>query len=111
MKARLIFLICAVLLLVCAGLPATAAADTSHIRIIRLSLVQGDVRFASSFHGDPLTDTKAVWQTAPLNMPIREGSALATGAGRAEVEFENGALKLLRTIENDGNFPRAMPQE
>jgi len=95
MKARSIVLICAGILLVCAGLPGTAAADTSHIRIIRLSLVQGDVRFASSFHGDPLTDTKAVWQTAPLNMPIREGSALATGTGRAEVEFENGAMAFL----------------
>lgn len=95
MKARSIVLICAVILLVCAGLPGTASADNSHIRIIRLSLVQGDVRYASSFHGDPLTDSKAVWQTAPLNMPIREGSALATGTGRAEVEFENGAMAFL----------------
>jgi hypothetical protein len=30
-------------------------ADTSHARIIRLSLVQGDVRFARDVHGDPLT--------------------------------------------------------
>ena len=96
MKARSIVLIFAVILLVCVGLPGTAAADTSHIRIIRLSLVQGDVRFASSFHGDSLTDPNAVWQTAPLNMPIREGSALATGTGRAEVEFENGAMAFLR---------------
>jgi hypothetical protein len=95
MKVRSLVLICAVILLVCAGLPGTAAADTSHIRIIRLSLVQGDVRFASSFHGDSLTDTNAVWQTAPLNMPIREGSVLATGTGRAEVEFENGAMAFL----------------
>ena len=28
-------------------------------------------------------------------MPIREGSALATGTGRAEVEFENGAMVFL----------------
>jgi hypothetical protein len=95
MKARSLVLIFAVILLLCAGLPGIAAADTSHVRIIRLSLIQGDVRFASSFHGDSLTDPKAVWQTAPLNMPIREGSALATGAGRAEVEFENGAMAFL----------------
>jgi hypothetical protein len=95
MKTRSIVLIFAVILLVSVGLPARAAADTSHIRIIRLSLVQGDVRFASSFHGDSLTDRNAVWQTAPLNMPIREGSALATGTGRAEVEFENGAMAFL----------------
>ena len=95
MKARSLVLVLAVILLACAGFPSIAAADTSHIRIIRLSLVQGDVRFASSFHEDSLTDPKAVWQTAPLNMPIREGSALATGAGRAEVEFENGAMAFL----------------
>ena len=95
MKARSLVLIFAVILLICAGLPGIAAAESSHIRIIRLSLVQGDVRFASSFHNDSLTDPKAVWETAPLNMPIREGSALATGAGRAEVEFENGAMAFL----------------
>jgi hypothetical protein len=95
MKARSLLLNFAVILLICAGLPRTASADNSHIRIIRLSLIQGDVRFASSFHEDSLTDPKAVWQTAPLNMPIREGSALATGAGRAEVEFENGAMAFL----------------
>ncbi len=95
MKTRRMVLIFTVLLLVCAGLPGSATADTSHVRIIRLSVVQGDVRVTSSFHDDPLTDTKAVWETAPLNMPIREGSALATGSGRAEVEFENGAMAFL----------------
>jgi hypothetical protein len=72
-----------------------ATADSSHVRIIRLSLVQGDVRYTSSFHDDPLTDSKAVWETAALNMPIREGYALSTGSGRAEVEFENGAMVFL----------------
>jgi hypothetical protein len=95
MKARMIGLLCTVILLVCACLPGAAMADSSHVRIIRLSLVQGDVRFTGSFHNDPVTDPQAVWQTAPLNMPIREGSALATGSGRAEVEFENGAMAFL----------------
>ncbi len=95
MKARSLVLFFAVILLLSAGLPGIAAGDTSHVRIIRLSLVQGTVRFTSSFHQDSLTDPKAVWQTAPLNMPIREGSALATEAGRAEVEFENGAMAFL----------------
>jgi hypothetical protein len=95
MKIRTIAFISAFLLLVWAGLPTAAMADSSHVRIIRLSLAQGDVRFTSSFHDDPLTDPKAVWETAPLNMPIREGYALATGSGRAEVEFENGAMAFL----------------
>jgi len=73
-----------------------AAADSSHARIIRLSLVQGDVRFARETHGDPLADSKAVWETAGLNLPIRQGYVLATDKGRAEVEFENGAMAFLK---------------
>jgi FecR protein len=83
------------LLGVAAVLPAVAWADTSHARIVRLSLVQGDVRFTSSFHNDPLTDPKAIWETAVLNIPIRQGYILSTENGRAEVEFENGAMAFL----------------
>jgi Family of unknown function (DUF6600)/FecR protein len=72
-----------------------ASADLSHARIIRLSLVQGDVRFTRDAHGDPLTDNKNIWETAVLNLPIREGYVLATDQGRAEVEFENGAMAFL----------------
>src|SRR5713101_7240803 len=74
----------------------SAAADSSHARIIRLSLVQGDVRFARQAHGDPLADPNAVWETAALNLPICHGYVLATDNGRAEVEFENGALAFLK---------------
>src|SRR5258707_5155703 len=73
-----------------------AAADSSHARIIRLSLVQGDVRFARETHGDPLADSKAGWENAELNLPIRQGYVLATDNGRAEVEFENGAMAFLK---------------
>src|SRR5258708_4145526 len=73
-----------------------AAADSSHARIIRLSLVQGDVRFARGTHGDPLADSKATWETAGLNLPIRQGYVLATDNGRAEVEFESGAVAFLK---------------
>jgi len=73
-----------------------AAADSSHARIIRLSLVQGDVRFARDLHGDPLADSRAAWETAELNLPIRQGYVLATDNGRAEVEFENGAMAFLK---------------
>jgi hypothetical protein len=72
-----------------------AMADGGHARIIRLSLVQGDVRFARDVHGDPLTSDKAVWEGATLNLPIRQGYVLATDQGRAEVEFENGAMGFL----------------
>jgi Family of unknown function (DUF6600)/FecR protein len=72
-----------------------AAADSSHTRIIRLSLVQGDVRFTRDTHGDPLADQKAVWESAVLNLPIRQGYVVATDHGRAEIEFENGAMAFL----------------
>jgi hypothetical protein len=72
-----------------------AAADSSHARIIRLSLVQGDVRFTRDTHGDPLADQKAVWENAVLNLPIRQGYVVAADHGRAEVEFENGAMAFL----------------
>jgi hypothetical protein len=73
-----------------------ASADSSHARIIRLSVVTGDVRFASKTHGDPLTDASAGWDAAQLNLPIRQGYVLATDNGRAEVEFENGTLAFLK---------------
>jgi uncharacterized membrane protein YgcG len=84
------------LLLFAATMPPLASADSSHVRIVRLSLVEGDVRYAREFHNDPVTDSKAVWETAPLNLPIRQGNVLSTGnGGRAEVEFENGAMAFL----------------
>jgi len=72
------------------------SADSSHARIIRLSLVSGDVRFAAQTHGDPLSDSNAAWDTAQLNLPIRQGYVIATDNGRAEVEFENGTLAFLK---------------
>jgi hypothetical protein len=72
-----------------------AAADSSHARVIRLSVVQGDVRFTRDAHGDPLADQKAQWEAAQANLPVRQGYVIATDNGRAEVEFENGAMAFL----------------
>ena len=93
---RLIPLVLLILLLALIVGAPPAAADSSHARIIRLSLVTGDVRFAAKTHGDPLADSSAVWENAPLNLPIRQGYVLATDNGRAEVEFENGAMAFLK---------------
>src|ERR1043166_2187230 len=84
-----------VLLFLAGGKAGLASADSSHARIIRLSLVQGDVRFARDVHGDPLANEKTTWETATLNLPIRQGYVVATDRGRAEVEFENGAMAFL----------------
>jgi hypothetical protein len=88
-------ILAAVLLVLLVWVPS-AAAESSHARIIRLSLVQGDVRFARQTHGDPLSDANAVWETAEPNLPIEQGYVLATDNGRAEVEFENGAMAFLK---------------
>ncbi len=54
------------------------------------------MRFARETHGDPLNDSKAVWEKAELNLPLRQGYVIATDNGRAEVEFENGAMAFLK---------------
>ena len=41
----------------------------SNARIIRLSLVQGDVRILHDSKGDPLANDKAAWRRAELNLP------------------------------------------
>src|SRR5262245_9675586 len=83
-------------LFVAGCLSVPAYADVSHARIVRLSLVQGDVRFARDVKGDPLNDSSQLsWETAALNLPIRQGYVVATDNGRVEVEFENGALAFL----------------
>lgn len=84
-----------VLLLLAGGSAGVASADTSHARIVRLSFVQGDVRFARDVKGDPLADSHGDWEAAVLNLPIRQGYVLATDNGRAAVEFENGAMAFL----------------
>jgi len=94
-RSYLLFYILAVIL-VSGAVATTAVADGGHARIVRLSLLQGDVRFTQQFHADSLTDSKAGWEAAMLNLPIRQGYAIATGGdGRAEVEFENGAMAFL----------------
>jgi len=80
----------------------SASADSSHARIIRLSVVTGDVRFAAKTQGDPLTDSRAGWDAAQMNLPIRQGYVLATDNGRTEVEFENGTLAFhVNPLEGD----------
>src|SRR6516162_1875219 len=86
------------LVLVALSLPAPAKADASHARIVRLSLAQGDVRFAREFHDDPMSDTKAIWELAPLNLPIRQGYALATENGRAKSSSKTGRWPSLARI-------------
>ena len=66
------------------ALAATNVLAESHVRIVRLSEVQGSV--------DIDRNTGQGFEKASLNMPLVEGMKLATKAdGRAEVEFEDGS--------------------
>src|SRR5437667_1939474 len=94
-RKLILFLLVVLLSSLFIGAPP-AAAESRHARIIRLTLVQGDVRIARQTHGDPLSDSSATWETVSLNLPIRQGYVLATDKGRAEVEFENGAMAFLK---------------
>lgn len=69
-------------------LPLTAVAyDYSYARVVRLSLVEGDVQVARP--------DQEGWEQAVVNLPIQQGFTVATGGGRAEIEFESGATARL----------------
>ncbi len=66
---------------------------TTQLQLMRVSYLQGDVRFNRGSNYEP--DLKKPWEVAALNMPIEQGFTLATGDGRAEIEFEHGAVLYL----------------
>jgi hypothetical protein len=89
-----------------AALPSAAAAayDYSYVRVVRLSLVEGDVQVARP--------DQQGWETAVVNLPIQQSYTVATNNGRAEVEFESGAtarlaensmLEFTELAQADGN--------
>ncbi len=101
--------------LVCFGTLPSAGADTKKVHtypgIVRLSYVQGDVRLSP---GDGKTpDLTKPWQRAEVNVPVLKGYGIATGNGRAEVEFEYGSeiylaensVLLFQTLTTKGGVP------
>src|ERR1700687_3096679 len=73
----------AALAMLLGAVPAGAADNSySYARIVRLSLVSGDVQVVRA--------AEAKWEPALMNMPIQQGFTVGTNEGRAEVEFENG---------------------
>jgi hypothetical protein len=62
------------------SLPAMAE---SHVRIVRLSYIEGNVQ---------IDRNTGQFEKSILNLPVTEGTKLRTGSdGRAEVEFEDGS--------------------
>ncbi|HTV59990.1 MAG TPA: FecR family protein [Verrucomicrobiae bacterium] len=69
------------------GLQMSASADEtglSYARIVRLSVVRGDVQIARAGTGK--------WEPAALNMPLQQGFAVGTNEGMAEIELEHGSM-------------------
>ena len=89
------------LALVVAALSGAAFAD-SHVRIVRLSSVEGQVQIDRA--------TGQGLERAILNTPIVEGTRIVTGDdGLAEVEFENQSA--LRLTEQLGSQVHAAADE
>jgi hypothetical protein len=67
--------------------PSTPPVTDSQVRIVRLSEVRGEVQIDRN--------TGQGFEPALLNLPVTQGSTLHTGAGVAEIEFEdNSTLRL-----------------
>ncbi|MGH9715759.1 MAG: FecR domain-containing protein [Candidatus Acidiferrales bacterium] len=70
-----------------------AQSPTTFAQIVRLKYVQGDVRFNAGGSKGP--DLGKLWEQADANLPIQQGFAIATGTGRAEIEFEDSSVAYL----------------
>jgi len=89
---------------------APPPSNATYPQIVRLSLVEGDVRIARGKQDEKLTGN--AWEQATANIPLESGFSLATGPnGRAEIEFEdtstlylapNSALTLANLTTKDG---------
>ena len=62
-------------------------------QVVRVSYVQGDVRVSRG--KDAEKQTHVQWEQAAVDLPIEEGYSLVTGAGRAEIEFEDASVAYL----------------
>lgn len=73
------------------AMTSTASAHPKAVypQIVRLSLVEGDVRVAVGKQKE-LRDV-APWVHAVTNMPLESGFSVVTGKGRVEIEFEDAS--------------------
>lgn len=82
--------------LVCVIPPELLASKENDEREVYLASVQGDVRV--SLGKDHRPDLNQTWEQALAGEPIQQGYAVATGDGRAEIEFENGSIVYLAEV-------------
>ena len=68
--------------------PAVADPPQDSPEIVRLSYAEGDIRVSQGASGK--VTLNGPWRLAAAGLPIEEGFTIATGTGRAEIEFESG---------------------
>jgi hypothetical protein len=81
-------------------------------QIVRVSYVQGDVRVSRGAEGKKASGS--VWEKAEADLPLESGFSLVTGAGRAEIEFEDASTVYLaensvlafEELSSTGGVPR-----
>jgi len=73
-----------------------AKPPATYPQIVRLSYVEGDVRVARGKEAEKQLEKvpgeTTGWEQAVANLPLQTGYSLATGTGRAEIEFEDASV-------------------
>jgi FecR protein len=69
--------------------PPAASPQQTYDQIVRLSLVEGDVRLSRGKAADKASGGD--WGQATTGTPIETGFSLVTGKGRAEIELEDAS--------------------
>ncbi len=68
-------------------------SDTIYPQIARISYVEGDVRISRG--AEKGRGKNSTWEDAVADLPLESGFSLVTGAGRAEIEFEDASTLYL----------------
>lgn len=69
--------------------PAPPNPSAVYPQIVRISYLEGDVRVARGAEAEK--QDGSTWEKAVAGLPIASGYSLSTGAGRAEIEFEDAS--------------------
>jgi hypothetical protein len=75
------------------GVSSPQTPPQTYDQIVRLSFVQGDVRISRGKEAKHATGGD--WGQATAGIPLESGFSLATGKGRAEIEFEDASTVYL----------------
>jgi hypothetical protein len=91
------------------ALAKSAPAPETFPQIVRISYIEGDVRVSRGTQGGAPKDVD--WEKAVDGLPLQGGFTLATGEGRAEIEFEDAStlylapnsVLIFNDLESTGN--------